>query len=115
MANKIELYSQKTFTVYKDLSFKDQSLDIEKSKVVNTSELIRVLPTWQSTKVQIRKGTHQYDADVLNWPTVRSFIRSGAVKLISSNFEDDFATTQPKKTKTAIKGQSLESLVPDEN
>lgn len=116
MANKVELYSSKTFSVYKELSFKDQSLDIEKSKIVNTAELIRVLPTWHTTRVKIRKGTFQYDADVLNWPTVRGFIKQGIIKVISGNYEEEFKTNSLKeKAKKGAKSQSLESLVPDED
>lgn len=114
MANKVELYSSKTFTVYKELSFVDKSLDIEKAKVVNTGELIRVLPTWQSKKVKIRKGTYQYESDILKWPTVRGFIKQGIIKVISGDYEKEFNVQQPKKTK-APKTQSLESLVPEEN
>ena len=116
MAQKVELYSQKSFTVYKELSFKDQSLDIEKAKVVNTTELIRVLPTWGNHKVKIKKGAHSYDADVLSWPTVRSFIKSGMIKVISADYDKEFGVQKQTKTaKTPTKGQSLESLVPDEN
>jgi hypothetical protein len=114
MSTQIELYCDKTFTVYKDLTFKDQSLDIEKSKVVNTTELIRVLPTWTSTKVKIRKGTHAYDAEVLTWPTIRQFIKQRVIKVISGDFNDD-EPTEPrvaKPTKTAKAQQALEDLVP---
>lgn len=114
MANKIELYSSKTFTVYKELSFVDKSLDIEKAKVVNTGELIRVLPTWTSKKAKIKKGTHQYDAEVLTWPTIRSFIKSGTIKVISGDYEKEFNVPAPKKSKTS-KSESLESLVPKED
>lgn len=114
MNTQVELYCDQTFTVYKDLTFKDQSLDIEKSKVVNTTELIRVLPTWTSTKVRIRKGTHAYDAEVLTWPTIRQFIKQRVIRVISGDFIDD-EPTEPKAaktTKTAKPQQSLEDLVP---
>jgi len=114
MASKVELYSSKTFTVYKELSFVDKSLDIEKAKVVNTGELIRVLPTWASKKTKIKKGTHLYEAEVLTWPTVRGFIKQGIIKVISGDYQKEFNVPEPKKAK-ASKGQSLESLVPEEN
>lgn len=111
---KVELYSSQNFSVYKELSFVDKSLDIEKAKVVNTTELIRVLPTWQSTRVKIRKGTHMYDADILTWPTVRGFIKQGTIKVISGDYDAEFNKPQPKKPR-ATKQQSLESLVPEDN
>jgi hypothetical protein len=114
MSNKVELFSTKTFTVYKELSFVDKSLDIEKAKIVNTGELIRVLPTWTSVKAKIKKGTHQYDVEVLSWPTVRGFIKQGIIKVISGDYEKEFNVAPEKKTKVT-KGQSLESLVPEEN
>lgn len=114
MANTVELYSTKSFTIYKELSFKDQSLDIEKAKVVATTELLRVLPTWTSKQVKIRKGTHQYDAEVLSWPTVKSFIKSGVIKVISADYEREFNVPKDKP-KTLKKSSSLEALVPDEN
>ncbi len=114
MAKQIELYSSKTFTVYKELSFVDKSLDIEKSKIVNTSEMIRVLPTWTSKKAKIKRGTHSYDADVLTWPTVRSFIKAGTIKVISEDYEKEF--TKPTKVSTKQTSKtSLESLVPEDN
>lgn len=111
---KVELYSSQTFSVYKELSFVDKSLDIEKAKVVNTTELIRVLPTWQSTRVKIRKGTHLYEADILTWPTVRGFIKQGTIKVISGDYDKEYLTKPAPKPK-ASKQQSLESLVPEEN
>jgi len=113
MSNQVELFCDKTFTIYKDLTFVDKSLDIEKSKIVNTTELIRVLPTWQSTKVKIRKGTHAYPAEVLTWPTVKQFIKQRVIKVISGDFDEE--TPEPKVTKTTKAPkpqQSLEELVP---
>lgn len=114
MSTQVELYCDNTFTVYKDLTFKDQSLDIEKSKVVNTTELIRVLPTWTSTKVRIRKGTHAYDAEVLTWPTIRQFIKQRVIKVVSGDLPDlePKTTKTTKTTKTSKAQQSLEDLVP---
>ena len=114
MANKVELYSSKTFTVYKELSFVDKSLDIKEAKVVNTGELIRVLPTWTSKKVKIRKGTFAYDGDVLNWPTVRGFIKQGIIKVISSDYNVELDAASPKKPTKPVKGATLDSLVPND-
>jgi hypothetical protein len=111
---KVELYCDKSFTVYKELTFVDKSLDIEKAKVIATTELIRVLPTWTSNHVKIRKGSHLYDSDILKWPTIKQFISQRVIKLISGDIEDD--EEQPEQVKVVAKkpkAQSLEDLVPE--
>lgn len=113
MSKQVELYSAKSFTIYKDLTFVDKSLDIEKAKVIATTELIRILPTWTSKNVRIRKGTHMYDADVLNWPTIKQFIKQRLIKVISGDFEEESVEPKLQKvTKTTKEHQSLEDLVP---
>jgi hypothetical protein len=113
MSKQVELYSDKSFTVYKELSFVDKSLDIEKAKVIATTELIRILPTWTSKSVKIRKGTHAYAEEVLSWPTIKQFIKQRVIKVISGDYEEDSVDPKPQKiVKPTKEHQSLEDLVP---
>jgi hypothetical protein len=111
---KVELYCDRSFTVYKELTFVDKSLDIEKAKVVATTELIRVLPTWTSTQVKIRRGNHSYDAEILKWPTIKQFISQKVIRVISGDItEDDEEQEVIKQPVKKQKTQSLEDLAPE--
>jgi hypothetical protein len=111
---KVELYCDRSFTVYKELTFVDKSLDIEKAKVVATTELIRVLPTWTSTQVKIKRGNHSYDAEILKWPTIKQFISQKVIRVISGDItEDDEEQEVIKQPVKKQKTQSLEDLAPE--
>lgn len=116
MQNKIEIYSPHTFNVYKELSFEDQSLDIEKAKIVNTQQLIRVLPTFTRNLVKIRQGSHKYNEDIIYWPTIRSLIKQGTIKLVGASINEyptaqekaEEAKPEPKKRQKAVKAEEVE-------
>lgn len=97
--NRIRLSSQAAFVVYKGLSFEDKSLDIEKAKIVSTAQLIRVLPTFTSTSVRIRKGTHSYDANILEWPTIRQFIKQGVIDPVGFSLDEYINKQEVKNVK----------------
>ena len=114
MAKQVELFSKNTFNVYKELSFVDKSLDIEKAKVVATTELIRVLPTFTTNKIKIRKGTHFYDASIMEWPTIKSFIKQGVIRVLSAYQEDEPEKPSKKVAPKKVKTQSLNDIVPED-
>ena len=108
---RLTIFSNTTFNVYKELSFVDKSLDIEKAKVVATAQLIRVLPTFTTNKVQVKKGDHSYDAKILDWPTIRQFIKQGVLRITSADHityyrDQEEAAKAAKAKKDAKKAKS---------
>jgi len=114
MSREVELFSKNTFNVYKELAFADKSLDIEKAKVMATQNLIKVMPTFTTNKVKIRKGTHFYDASVLKWPTIKAFIKQGVIRVLSSYQEEEPEKTPKKTIAKKVKAGSLGDLVPED-
>lgn len=114
--NKIELNSTNTFTVYKELSFADRSIDVTNAKIVAADNLLRVYPTFIETGVVIRRGTHKYDKEILGWSTIKSFIRKGIIRPINFNFEEELAKLEAanepskKEKKKALK-EEVEDVV----
>lgn len=88
---KVELFSSHAMRVYKELSFVDKSLDIEKAKIVATQQLMRVQPTFTSTVVKIKKGQGLYDAAILDWPTIKSFVKQGVIRILSPEYVMHYA------------------------
>lgn len=107
---KLTIFSTSTFNVYKELSFVDKSLDIEKAKVVATAQLIRVLPTFTTTNVKIRKGDHVYDETILTWPTIKQFIKQGVLRITSADhvtyYQDEERRKEEAKRKKAEKKEN---------
>lgn len=122
----LRINAQRNFTVIKELNYKDQSLDPEKSRSQDGNYLrIAVLNPVQIT---FKTGLHEYkDSDlknagvdengnpetiesILKWPTIKSFIKKGilivATGIIGSDDEED--TAPVKKTKKPI------TFTPDE-
>lgn len=119
--NKIELNSTNTFTVYKELSFADRSIDVTNAKIVAADNLLRVYPTFIETGVVIRRGTHKYDKEILGWSTIKAFIRKGIIRPINFNFEEELAKLEaenaPKKVKKKedkVKEKVEEEVVEEE-
>lgn len=77
----IQLTSKTSFTVYKELTFIDKSIDLEKAKVVVSENLMKIQPDFINTGILIKKGTHSYDEKVMTYPTVRNFIKKGVITM----------------------------------
>lgn len=104
---RIELYATATFNVYKELSFEDKSLDIEKAKVIATQNLIKVLPTFTMNVVKIRKGSHMYDESIIQWPTIKQFIKQGVIKPVGFKLSDYEKKVEEPETEDEAKAAKL--------
>lgn len=109
MKKTVRLYSKRTFTVYKELSFIDKSVDVEKAKIIASDNLVRIAPDYLKTAVQIKEGSHSYKLEILEYPTVITFINKGVISVIDGTLEDYLKEIEDSKKKPKSKESDTES------
>jgi len=82
LQEKVKLTSDKTYTVFRSISYIDKSINPEKTQVIMSQNLINVVSTMGKNKVVITKGIAEYNAEILSWGPVKGLIKSGHIHII---------------------------------
>lgn len=108
----LRISAQRNFTVIKELNYKDQSLDPERSRSADGNYMrVAVL---DPVLINFKAGLHEYtDADlknagpddtiesILTWPTVKAFIKRGilivATGIVAADDDEDKPVKKAKK------------------
>lgn len=110
----LKISTERNFTVIKELNYKDQSLDPEKSRSADGNYMrVSVL---NPVQISFRKGLHEYtDEDlqnrgegdtiesILTWTTIKSFIKKGIIVVATGIVSgDELEEKEVKKTKKPV-------------
>ncbi|HEY8405387.1 MAG TPA: hypothetical protein VIK67_00785 [Acholeplasma sp.] len=85
----VQITSEISTTIFRDISFEDYTIKPEKQMVVVSKDagagLVNVVPTWHNVKCTIKKGIQYIPEDVLEWESFIRLVKLGKVGIIDNS------------------------------
>lgn len=107
----VRIQSKITITVTAGLQLQDVT-----NKDAHIPDRLKINPLWPKLSVQIKEGTFNYPAEIIEWPTVKALVRDKILTIsVADEITDEEIETKEKLEKSEAEvarksGVSLDDL-----